>query len=125
MHRYFSLALEYSPGDVLIHRSGTTNYMAPEQSFKNPLNCATDVFGMGVTFYELLTGGKLPYKTVPQDDEIFDKISDYDSSVELPSQINPSVNKSLDAVTLQAIHPDISKRIQTPADFKTALLNAI
>jgi len=123
----FSLAQGFSPDRPLTHKSGTVKYMAPEQTFRQPLAYATDVFGMGVTFYQLLAGGKLPYETVEDLDEEGKSIrqSNYDSRVQIPSQINPSVNNSLDMITLKAIHPDINERIQTPAAFKEALLDVL
>ncbi|HJS86493.1 MAG TPA: serine/threonine-protein kinase [Acetobacteraceae bacterium] len=39
---------------------GTRHYMAPEQCLRQPVAPATDVFGLGVTLYEMLTG-KLPF----------------------------------------------------------------
>jgi eukaryotic-like serine/threonine-protein kinase len=39
---------------------GTRYYMAPEQCLRQPLTPATDVFGLGVTLYEMLTS-KLPF----------------------------------------------------------------
>lgn len=123
----FGLARKFSPNKPLQHKSGTVKYMAPEQYFKRPLAYATDVFGMGVTFYQLLTGGKLPYETIEQLDKDgkLRRQSDYHSPVQLPSQVNPSVNNSLDMIVLRAIHPDINERIQTPAAFKAALLDTL
>lgn len=40
--------------------SGTRSYMAPEQIRNKHLTIATDVYGMGCTFFEMVSG-KLPY----------------------------------------------------------------
>lgn len=41
-------------------RGGTPSYMAPEQVEVKPLTPKTDIYSLGVVFYEILTG-KLPY----------------------------------------------------------------
>ena len=119
----FSLAQKFSPDNPLVHRSGTLGYMAPEQTFKKPLAYATDVFGMGVTFYQLLTGGKLPFKIKKHPDKkgMLKRQSDYDSLIQPPSKLNPAVPHPIETVAMKAICPDIEERFQTPAEFKAAL----
>ncbi len=51
----FSVARPRTVGR-LSHPVGTDGYMAPEQCEGGPLTSATDVFGFGVTLYEVLTG---------------------------------------------------------------------
>jgi serine/threonine protein kinase len=46
------------PGEFV----GTLEYMAPEQIFQEPIGPATDVFSLGVLFYELLSG-EVPFGT--------------------------------------------------------------
>ncbi len=54
--------------------AGTVRYLAPEQSFtKDPkpygiINDRTDMYALGVIFYEMLTKGKWPYP--PQEDHV-------------------------------------------------------
>jgi serine/threonine-protein kinase len=43
-------------------RSGTPQYLAPEQIAREPLTPATDVWGLGVLLYELMTGDR-PFPT--------------------------------------------------------------
>ena len=122
-----SLAQRFSSDSPLKRRSGTAGYMAPEQTYRQYLSYATDVFGLGVTFYQLLTGGKRPYEVVKQLDKDGNKRSQtsYEAPVQPPSKLNPSVTHALEQIALMAIHLDIDQRFQTPADFKAALLNAI
>ena len=40
----------------LRNRVGTTSYMAPEQCSREPISPVTDLFGLGVTLYEALSG---------------------------------------------------------------------
>jgi serine/threonine protein kinase len=60
----FSVAEEYSEDTPLRDNAGTVEYMAPEQTFRREVGYATDVFGLGVVLYQLLTGGELPYPVV-------------------------------------------------------------
>jgi len=123
----FSLARPFTPDNPLVHRSGTTRYMAPEQTFRRPLAYATDVFGMGVVFYQLLTGGELPFGAIelPEKDGKPERQLDYESPVQPPSELNPSVSRFLEEVVMKAIAPDVRNRFQTPAEFKAALLDAL
>lgn len=125
----FSVAEEYSPDKPLKDNAGTVEYMAPEQTFRKDIGYTTDVFGLGVLFYQLLAGNKYPYPVVKgplpgyKSDDIR-RYLDYSVPVSPPSVFNPAVTEQIDIVTLRAIHPDMTERYSTPAAFKKALLNA-
>ncbi len=124
----FSVAEEFSEGESLRDNAGTAEYMAPEQTLRREVGYATDVFGLGVVLYQLLTGGERPYPTVkrpiPGRGSRPRRQLDYDDKPPPPSEFNPAVAPSLDAVALHAIHPDISTRFSNPAGFKDALWEA-
>lgn len=120
----FSVATEMSPQCELRHDAGTTEYMAPEQTFREPLGCYTDVFGLGVVFYRSLTGGRYPYMTataVRHPDEEPEARLEYRPAPTRPSQVNPGVPEKLDDVVLTALSPEPRLRYQMPGDFATAL----
>ena len=122
----FSVAERFSPDKPLRDNAGTTEYMAPEQTYRREVGYATDVFGLGVVSYQLLTGGTLPYAKVedqPKESESGPDVwLDYDTPPKPPSESHPEVPAQLDAVVLKAIEPDIDARYQTPAEFKAALI---
>jgi serine/threonine protein kinase len=123
----FSVAEPFSPDKPLKDNAGTTEYMAPEQTYRNEVGYATDVFGLGVVFYRLLTGGELPYRVVkrllPGDDEDDEPTRqlDYEVRPRPPSELNPRVSPSLEAVVMKAVQPSMDDRFQSPADFRAAL----
>ena len=124
----FSVAEEYSPAHPLRDSSGTAEYMAPEQTHRRHVGYATDVFGLGVLFYRLLTGGVLPYPLAeggrrgtgrgPR------RQLDYSHPPRPPSEINPAVPTAVASVAMKAIEPDIQKRHDSPSDFKLALVES-
>ncbi len=122
----FSIAEEFSPDETLRDNAGTVEYMAPEQTFRREIGYSTDVIGVGVVLYQLLTNKKLPYPVVKgslpgYDEDDVRRHLDYSADPVPPSEINPAVPPSVDEVTLRALQPDMQDRYQTPAEFQDAL----
>ena len=122
-----SVAEEFSPDHPLRDNAGTTEYMAPEQTYRCQIGYATDVFGLAVVFYQLLASEKLPYPVVTRplpDAEEATRQLNYDKPPRPPSEINPDVPPSIDEVVLKALHVDIDQRYQSPDEFQKALMDA-
>jgi eukaryotic-like serine/threonine-protein kinase len=95
---------------------GTYCYMAPEQIEGEPVDARTDIYSMGVTLYELLTG------RVP-----FDFASDFaiqNAHVKIvptsPMVHNPKIPKALAAVVMRALEKKPADRFQNAKEFINA-----
>lgn len=62
----FGVVWKWQPARRPPDRSGTPQYLAPEQIEREPLNPATDIYGLGVLLYELLTGTR-PFRPGVED----------------------------------------------------------
>jgi tRNA A-37 threonylcarbamoyl transferase component Bud32 len=108
--------------DSLVHTTtntivGTPTYMAPEQSM-GEVKKESDVYALGITFYEMLTGG-LPFKG---SDNLNDKIS---GRFLAPSLLLPGLPPAIDAVIAKAIAPRAEDRYHCCMDLYRAAESAL
>jgi serine/threonine protein phosphatase PrpC len=108
----------------LLH-AGTPSYMNPEQwgfhaqagqGPEEPPDAQSDLFALGVTIYQLLTGGKLPYGDV-----LPYQAGRYFRDPIAPSRRNPGVPIWLDHVVLKAVARDKRQRFETAEEMVLAL----
>ena len=98
---------------------GSPPYMAPEQ-FHGKAVFASDVYSVGVTMYQMLTGA-LPYETpAPADIERLMR----GELVTAPRLKNSRVPKAINDIVLKALEPDLTARYQRPAELLEAVLAA-
>jgi eukaryotic-like serine/threonine-protein kinase len=98
---------------------GSPPYMAPEQ-FQGKAVFASDIYSVGITLYQMLTG-VLPYDTPsPADLERL-----YRGTLISPPRVrNPSIPKSINDIVLRALAPDVASRYQRASDLIDDLLAA-
>jgi serine/threonine-protein kinase len=96
---------------------GSPPYMAPEQ-FHGKAVFASDIYSLGITMYQMLTG-VMPYNTPsPQD---LEKLMRGDL-VSAPRLRNPKIPKQINDIVMKAIAPDVGKRYQRAGDLLEDLL---
>jgi len=88
---------------------GTPNYMSPEQAAgSNNLDCRSDIYGLGMTLYHILTG-ILPYGAGDAM-EIVDK--QIKEPLENPQHINPDLSPEITSLILKMTAKKTEERFQ-------------
>jgi serine/threonine protein kinase len=96
---------------------GSPPYMAPEQFYGKAV-FASDVYSVGVTMYQMLTG-ELPYAT-PSPSDLERLIRG--ELVTAPRVKNSKIPKTVNDIVLKALAADATHRYQRAADLLTDLL---
>jgi len=100
---------------------GSPAYMAPEYIGGKPYTERSDLFAVGMTLYEMVTGrpavtGKDPY-------QILHQVANQPFAP--PSQLNPEIDERLDDLILKALAKDPAGRFETAAAMEDALLRYV
>jgi serine/threonine-protein kinase len=96
---------------------GTPSFKSPEQLADGKVTSASDLFSLGVTLYQLITG-KLPF----QADSMVALMHSIVSLPHIPpSTARPELTPGIDAVISCALHKDPDKRFQTGVRMAAAL----
>src|SRR5881394_3240355 len=98
---------------------GSPPYMAPEQ-FHGKAVFASDLYSLGVTMYQMLTGA-LPYDTPAPAD--LDRLMSGELVTD-PRLKNPKVPKAINDIVLKAMAPEIHARYQRAGEIVEGILAA-
>jgi len=98
---------------------GSPPYMAPEQ-FHGKAVFASDVYSLGVTMYQMLTG-VLPYNTPAPAD--LEKLMNGEL-IAPPRSRNPKIPSLINDIVMKAVAPDVGARYQRASDLLNDLLAA-
>ncbi len=100
---------------------GTPNYISPEQLKGLPVDRRSDIFSLGVVFYELLTGQK-PFKGETISALIYSILH---TEPPPPSEINLDVPRIFDKIIAKALVKDPDLRFQRARDMADILRKLI
>ncbi|MGZ0170304.1 MAG: protein kinase domain-containing protein [Planctomycetales bacterium] len=102
------------PGRIL----GTAAYMSPEQARgeSDSADCRSDIFSLGIVFFELLTGEK-PFRGSVQ--HILRQITSTEPP--RPRSFDPRVPMDLETICLKCLEPDRSRRYQSATELSEDL----
>ena len=100
---------------------GKFAYMAPEQARGEPVDARTDLFSLGITLWELLTGARL----FDGDTDMAVLRAVQERPVLPPAELNPAVNGELSGVIVKALERAPASRFQTASELERALLHYV
>jgi eukaryotic-like serine/threonine-protein kinase len=115
----FGLTIPYTeafcrPGN----RTGTPDYLPPELIARRKTDHRVDLFALGVTAYELFTGG-LPWEKARGSMEVLRKHLAMPGKD--PRELRPNLDEATTALLRKSIDRDQELRFQSAAEFREAL----
>ena len=117
-------APDHDPGrvrthvDPLRHRLvGTPYYMSPEQAKGQPADCRSDIFGLGVLLYQMVTG-KRPFEGANLVTVLASILRDTQVPV---TRLNPGLPAQLGPIIDRCLEKDPARRWQTAAQVQARL----
>ena len=102
----FGLALSSDDATGRSETAGTPAYMAPEQIGKGEASVRTDIYSLGLVFYELFTG-HLPYQA---NTAIEWRRAHLESSPRTPSSVVKDIDPAVESAILRCLQKDPAKR---------------
>lgn len=91
---------------------GSVHYIAPEQARGEVTDGKTDIYSVGVMFYEMLTG-KLPFDS---DSAVTIALMQLQSTPKMPREVNPAIPIGLEQITMRAMEKQQSDRYSSAAE---------
>jgi serine/threonine protein kinase len=108
---------------------GTLPYMAPEQFSHEEVGAYTDIYALGITVYEMLSGGMLPYRgeTSSPGTTTRDRFAYEHSYLPMPplGSVNASLSSNVISVIQRALNKNPGDRFQTPLEFLKAFESSV
>jgi len=96
---------------------GTLSYMAPEQGLDGHCDVRSDIYSLGIAYYEALTGS-VPFDA---DTPLAILMKHIHDPLPLPRKLEPSIPESFERVALKALAKPPEERFQSAAEMAESL----
>ena len=96
---------------------GSPNYMSPEQVRNKGVDHRSDLWSVGVVFFQAVTG-ELPFPGEEIGDVLVEICTD---DIPVPSELAPDLDPAVDALVARAMMRDVSQRFQSARELGLAL----
>ncbi len=105
---------ESCEGDEVL---GTPQYISPEQLTGVPTDVRSDIYSLGATLYQFLTG-RFPYVADTAEELAKMHVAGH---LQPPKEVNPAIPDELNTIVMKMMARNIEDRYQTPAPLVKAL----
>lgn len=101
--------------------AGTPQYMAPEYIETRKHQTVSDVFSLGLIFYQMITG-----KLAIDGEDVYQLLNAIaNQPIIPPSKIKPGIDEKIDALIMKALQKDPADRYQNATEMLLALENSL
>lgn len=115
----FGIAKAVNSSTIMNRESilGSVHYLSPEQAAGDKVTEKTDIYSLGIVFYEMLTH-HLPFEG---DTAVSIALKHMQNDIPKPTKFNPSISPILEECLLIALAKDVDKRYNSVSDFISEL----
>ncbi len=99
---------------------GSLYYMAPEQITSGGIDARSDLYALGVTFFEMVTG----QRPIKGDSEYAIMRAQVEQTPVPPVELNPGLPARISGIILKSLAKDPAARFQSAREFQAALYDA-
>jgi hypothetical protein len=99
---------------------GSLHYMSPEQITSGGVDARSDLYALGVTFFEMVTG----QRPIKGDSEYAIMRAQVEQTPVPPVELNPALPARISAIILKSLAKDPAARFQSAREFQAALYDA-
>lgn len=96
---------------------GSAHYVSPEQAQGEPADERSDIYSLGITFYEMLTG-KVPFDA---EEPLGLALKHVEEEPAPPSEVDPGVPEDLDPIVMKCLEKDPRLRPQSARELANVL----